>query len=198
MKKQIPNILSVTRIPLALSLFFVRDIIWLFILIYFICITTDILDGFLSRHFHWESDFGAKVDGTADLIFIFTAMICAILMIKDRPQFNISEILPLKIIIAIAATIFYKFVNAVFGKIKFKKWCFIHNFGGKFVGGIAFCTIPLCLWLDRVPGFMIPLILIGTVLGLVDETLTLILSKDFEPDTLFFFLANKEKKEKHT
>ena len=68
--KQIPNLLSVSRIILCLPLLLVDAMTVPFWVIYLIAGLTDTLDGFLARRWGVESKFGARLDGLADFVFV--------------------------------------------------------------------------------------------------------------------------------
>ena len=68
--KQIPNILSASRIALCLPLLMVDAMTVPFWVLYVIGGTTDMLDGFLARRWGVESKFGARLDGLADFVFV--------------------------------------------------------------------------------------------------------------------------------
>ena len=68
--KQIPNILSASRIALCLPLLLVDAMTLPFWVLYLIAGLTDILDGFLARRWGVESKFGARLDSLADFVFV--------------------------------------------------------------------------------------------------------------------------------
>ena len=68
--KQIPNLLSASRIALCLPLLLVDAMTMPFWVLYVIAGTSDILDGFLARRWGVESKFGARLDSLADFIFV--------------------------------------------------------------------------------------------------------------------------------
>ena len=72
MLRQIPNILSVSRIGFSLFSFFlvITGERWFeaFILLV-IALLTDLFDGWLARRFHWESVTGKHLDNIGDTIF---------------------------------------------------------------------------------------------------------------------------------
>ena len=70
--KQIPNLLSVSRIILCLPLLLVDAMTMSFWVRYVIAGTTDILDGFLARRWGVVSKFGARLDSLADFVFVLT------------------------------------------------------------------------------------------------------------------------------
>ena len=93
MKKNIPNILTVSRIA-AMLIFVVlasladvsvisdKDyVLWLRLIAYVLAILagiTDLLDGYLARRFKVVSDFGALMDPLADKIFVTATMLMAV------------------------------------------------------------------------------------------------------------------------
>ena len=68
--KQIPDLLSASRIALCLPLLLVDTMTVPFWLLYVTAGTTDMLDGFLARRWGVESKFGARLDSLADLVFV--------------------------------------------------------------------------------------------------------------------------------
>ena len=72
--RNIPNILSLSRIVLSFGMFFVaqkpRVLFWVIV----VCSITEALDGFLARRLHCESDLGARLDSLGDLLF-FSALV---------------------------------------------------------------------------------------------------------------------------
>ena len=70
--KQIPNILSILRLALSLLAFLLVIIYhqWLVaFLLLTLALSSDWLDGWLARKFHWESSLGKKLDNIGDTVF---------------------------------------------------------------------------------------------------------------------------------
>ncbi len=81
--KNIPNILSVTRICLVfvfVALFFTNHI-YAALIIFLLAGATDVVDGYLARRNNWISNLGKILDPVADKLMQFTVLIC--LCIKD-------------------------------------------------------------------------------------------------------------------
>lgn len=70
-----PNGLTISRMVGAIILLFFPPMTTPFVLIYILCGVTDALDGFSARTLHLESQYGARLDGTADALFIFACLI---------------------------------------------------------------------------------------------------------------------------
>lgn len=80
MLKQLPNILTISRIvllPVLIGLFFVEGstAAWTALWIYIFCAVTDFFDGFLARKYGTTSNFGTFLDPISDKI-----MVAALLM----------------------------------------------------------------------------------------------------------------------
>ena len=80
MLKQLPNILTVSRIallPVLIGLFFIdgRAAAWTALWIYVFCAVTDFLDGYLARKFGSTSNFGTFLDPISDKIMVASLLI---------------------------------------------------------------------------------------------------------------------------
>ena len=75
MKKNIANIVTFTRIIGTCVMCFTNVLTPPFYIAYVYSGLSDVLDGFLARRLHIESDFGRKLDSISDLIFYTTMVI---------------------------------------------------------------------------------------------------------------------------
>jgi len=73
--RNIPNILSVARIILSLSLFFIPVMSVPFQVIYVLAFVTDMVDGNLARATGTTSELGAKLDSYADAVYLAAALL---------------------------------------------------------------------------------------------------------------------------
>ena len=80
--KQLPNMISILRIPLSIAALVVPPFSVLFWIFYLSSGLTDMLDGFLARKLHLESGFGAKLDSIADFAFAVSMTIFAVINIR--------------------------------------------------------------------------------------------------------------------
>ena len=64
-----PNICTMLRIVGTVGLLLIRPLTLPFYLLYTFCGITDVLDGTIARATNSTSEFGARLDGIADLIF---------------------------------------------------------------------------------------------------------------------------------
>ncbi|MCL2301346.1 MAG: CDP-alcohol phosphatidyltransferase family protein [Firmicutes bacterium] len=81
MKRHIPNILSASRVILS-PLLLIPAIVSrpaIYLPLYIIIFSTDILDGRIARRLHIESELGAKIDSAGDILF-FACAICSVVI----------------------------------------------------------------------------------------------------------------------
>ena len=126
--KQIPNILSASRIALCLPLLLADAMTVPFWELYVIAGTTDILDGLLARRWGVESKFGAKLDSLADFVFVLAVGY------KLFPWLKLSDELWMMIgLIALVKT-----VNAISSYVVKHKIEFLHTKANKLTGFLLF------------------------------------------------------------
>ena len=134
--KRIPSIISALRIPGAICLLFIHPASVAFWVIYGLCGTSDMLDGYLARKLHAESKTGAVLDSVADICFVAC---CAIQLI---PVMQI----PTWLWIWAGVIIVIKIVNQVSARIVFKRFCFPHTKANKLTGILLFIASPMLFW----------------------------------------------------
>lgn len=126
------NAFSYSRIILSVVLLFVPTLSPTFYLLYILAGLTDMIDGAVARKTYTASEFGAKLDTAADLIF---AIICLIKIIHFIG-------IPAWLYVWIAIIALIKLLNIVSGYIMQKKFAAVHTFMNKFTGTILF-ILPL-------------------------------------------------------
>ena len=183
--KHIPNIISLLRIPLSLSLLlFIHDY-YIFIVLYFLCGISDVLDGYIARKMNLQSTSGAKLDSIAD--FIMYAVVIVVLCLWDSNA--IVDFIPFLVSVAML-----RGVNIGIVYCKFHQLAIIHTIGNKIVGLIVY-SIPFIyifmgsftfLW------FILPLLIIGPL----EETYIILRMKKMDLDRkgLFFSERSADKK----
>lgn len=138
--RQIPNCLSVARMALAPAAFAFRDHAIPFVVFYLLCALTDVLDGFLARRLHAESEAGARLDSAADIVFYATLV--ALLAVKALA----AVVAWLPAILAIATI---RVATLAVSRVRFGRAGSVHTYGNKLAG---FCV------------YLLPLFISGTVL----------------------------------
>ena len=129
--KQIPNILSASRIALCLPLLMVDAMTVPFWVLYVIGGTTDMLDGFLARRWGVESKFGARLDSLADFVFVLAVGYKLFPWLK----------LPATLWMMIGLIAMVKIANAVSAYIVKHKMVFLHTKANKLTGFLLFVGV---------------------------------------------------------
>ena len=132
MIKHIANIVTGFRILSSVLLFFFPTFSVEFYIIYILSAFSDMIDGTIARKINATSEFGAKIDTVADLVFFTVSFI------KILPAINIPGwLLIWGIIIAII-----KIGNIIWGYISQKQLIALHTIMNKATGLLLF-LLPL-------------------------------------------------------
>ena len=129
--KQIPNILSASRIVLCLPLLLVDAMTVPFWLLYVVAGTTDMLDGFLARRWGVESRFGARLDSLADFVFVLAVGYKLFSWLK----------LPAALWMMIGLIALVKIGNAISAYMVKHRIAFLHTKANKLTGFLLFIGI---------------------------------------------------------
>lgn len=128
----VANSITVSRILLSLTLRFFSPYSLLFAASYLLCGVTDVLDGFAARKLYTESEQGAMLDSTADLLF---AIVYAV---RILPLLSV----PLWIWVWTLIIAAVKITGIMIGSKKAHKLWMEHSFGNKLTGFLLF-LLPL-------------------------------------------------------
>ena len=134
MKKQIANIITISRILSCIYLLLCPVFSISFYIMYLFCGITDMADGIIARKTKSISELGARLDTIADSVFAAVCFI-KILPLMQFPTWLWTWI----VIIAII-----KIGNVVWGLISSKKLVSIHTIWNKVTGFLLF-LLPLTL-----------------------------------------------------
>ena len=129
--KQIPNLLSMSRIVLCLPLLLVDAMTLPFWTLYVTAGTTDMIDGFLARRWGAESKFGARLDSLADFVFVL------VVGYKLFPYLK----LPTTLWMMIGLIALVKTVNAISSYVVNHRIEFLHTKANKLTGFLLFIGI---------------------------------------------------------
>ena len=134
--KRLPNVISMLRIAGSIGLLFCDVKGWPFWSLYVLCGLSDILDGWLARRLHAETEAGAILDSVADIVFVAC---CAtrLLPVLEIPAW-------LWVWAGIIVTI--KIINQISALAVCKRFCFPHTVANKQTGLLLFLTVPGILW----------------------------------------------------
>lgn len=122
---------------------------------YLLCGVTDVLDGFLARKLHTESEKGAMLDSAADLIFT------VVYAVKILPLLNI----PLWIWIWTAIIATAKITSILIASKKAHKLSIEHSFGNKLTGLLLyFLPLSVCVADVKYTATLVCAVATGTVI----------------------------------
>ncbi len=132
------NVITLIRIGLAISLLFIRKYSPLFLILYSICGFTDILDGYIARKTKTESNFGARLDTIADLLFFIVMFIIMFdIFFKD-----------IVCIIFIVIILLIRILSIIIVLKKYNKFAILHTYTNKITGLLLF-FIPYFIYLNN-------------------------------------------------
>lgn len=171
MFKNLPNVLSVSRIFLAISLFFIPVMSVPFQVIYVLTFVTDMLDGNIARLTNTTTELGASLDSFADIFFL------AAFLFLVFPWMEPSMVLVIMAIVIVVA----KLVSFLWVKIATGTVHTFHNIISK-VGFFGLMILPFvfmhvgesALWVEMV---------VMLAAGAYDYVLAYRAIKDFRADS---------------
>lgn len=120
----------------VLLLFFPLDTIW-FLITYTFAGVTDVLDGWIARKTGNASEFGARLDSIADLLFY------GVLLIRLFPL--LYQILPGEIWYAVLGIIVVRFASYAIAAVKYHYFASLHTWLNKLTGAAVF-LLPYVLF----------------------------------------------------
>lgn len=137
MKRHIPNIITLSRIPMAVALPFVQSSSAVFWALYLLCGLSDVLDGAVARLAGTVSRLGERLDTIADIIFV------AMWMVLFIPTVNVGNWL--WIWTGVIALI--KVVNVISGLAMKKGFVAKHTPANKATGILLF-ILPMVILME--------------------------------------------------
>ena len=134
MKKHIANFITICRIFGSILLLFFPVFSSCFYSLYLFCGLTDMVDGTIARKTNTTSEFGAKLDAVADVIFV------SVSLVKFLPVMDIPKWMWIWILFIAGIRV----GNMIFGVISRKKWVALHTVMNKLTGLLLF-LLPLTI-----------------------------------------------------
>ena len=128
------NIITVVRILCSIGMLFVPVFSPAFYALYIAAGVSDMVDGTIARKTGTVSDFGSKLDTTADIVLV------TVCLIKMIPVLRI----PVWLYIWIAVIALIKAINIVSGYVMKKRFVTVHTVMNK-IAGILLFVLPLTL-----------------------------------------------------
>ena len=145
------NIISASRILISIVLLFFPAFSPAFYILYITAGITDMIDGSVARKTGKVSEFGAKLDSIADIVFV---VIC---LVKLLPVIHI----PLWLYVWIGIIVLIRIVNIVSGFIVQNRFVMLHTVMNKVTGFLLF-ILPLTLRFVELKYSAIPVCAVAT------------------------------------
>ena len=176
--KYIANIITAVRIAAAVLMLFTVPLSVPFFVFYTLGGVSDMADGAVARRLGTAGVLGARLDSLADLLFFVSAAVKLLPALWDA--------LPVYALWAVCIIAGVKCVTAVFGAVKFRRFCFLHTYMNKLTGAAVF-LLPYFL---RV-GFFAALVY--TVCGIaflaaVEEFICAVRMTEYNPEVKGIFI----------
>lgn len=141
-KAKLPNIITSLRIAGTAGLLFTVPLTPLYFAIYTLCGLSDVLDGWLARHTGAASDFGARLDSIADLLF-YTVMIIKLMPI-------LWQLLPGAFWVLLGAVLLIRLSAYGVAARRYGRFAALHTYMNKLTGAVVF-LLPYVLRLPFAP-----------------------------------------------
>ncbi len=191
--KQIPNILTASRILIAIIILFIKPFSIAFYIIYAYCGVSDLFDGVIARAIKNESSFGSLLDTIGDVLLTWTGS-----FVTFRYMYVVDHLEIWGMLAAVLSIYVVRTIGALITLGRFKKFAMLHTIGNK-IGMILLFLFPLFYeLLSGVGGAEITLYVICgiCVLAAIEEVAIEIISKEFNENikSVFQLLPNKKVK----
>ncbi len=145
MKKYLtaPNVLTCLRICGTVTILFLPPLSLSFFAVYIFCCTTDIVDGVLARMTGTASDFGARLDSVADILFY------TVVLIRLFPA--LFEMLPAVVWWIVGGVLILRLCAYAAAAIRYRRFAAVHTYLNKLTGFVLFALPFLMLTPAAVP-----------------------------------------------
>ncbi len=153
----LPNMITFVRILGTICLLFVRPFTLAFYIIYTISGCSDVLDGWVARATKSTSEFGAKLDSVADLLFY------AMMLIRILPL--LLKILPGWIWYCIGLVLLVRLCAYLTAALKYHCFATLHTYFNKLTGFVVF-LIPYVMELEIITEYSVGICVIGGISSL--------------------------------
>lgn len=128
------NVITGIRILVSAVLLFCPVFSPIFYVLYLIAGLSDMVDGIIARKTDSVSEFGSRLDGVADFVFVAVCLI-RVLSVLD---------IPIWLYVWTAVIFFVKIINIISGYVMQKKYVAVHTTMNKATGVLLF-IVPLTL-----------------------------------------------------
>lgn len=171
------DIITLFRIAGTAGLAFLKPFSTAFLCLYSITGLTDIADGMLARRTATASDFGARLDSIADLLFY------AVTLFRVFP--SLWSTLPKSIWFAVAAVITLRISAYITAALKYRRFASLHTYLNKLTG-LAVFFIPFLLVTRYSVGYCIAVSAIAALASL-EELIIHLISREYNANAKSVF-----------
>ena len=133
----LPNSITAARMAGTAALLLVRPLTPGFYILYTLTGLTDVLDGWIARRTGTASDFGARLDSAADLLF-YTVVLCRLLPILDVRM-------PPEIWYAVGGVLLLRLLGYAVAAVRYRRFAALHTKLNKLTG---LCVFSIAYLLD--------------------------------------------------
>lgn len=172
------DIITFLRIAGTIMLLVLQPLSAEFFLIYVLTGLTDVLDGWIARKRKTASDFGARLDSIADLLFYIIMMFRVFPLLWNK--------LPGHIWFAVAVIVAVRLTAYLTAVVKYHRFASVHTYLNKLTG-IAVFLVPFLLVTDYAVGFCRLVCVVAMVASFEELTIHL-QRRERCPDTKSIFI----------
>lgn len=156
-KLNVANLLTLLRIAGTIAIVALRPFSAPFLWVYALTGLTDVLDGWIARKTHTASDFGARLDSIADLLFY------AVMLLRIFPF--LWDTLPKGIWYIVAIILFIRISAYIVAAVKYRRFASLHTYLNKLTGMAVF-LIPFLFVTRYAVGYCLTVSVIAAISSL--------------------------------
>lgn len=158
--KHVPNIITLSRILLSLTLLLLYDQPWLFFVIYLLAGISDMLDGYVARSYGVQSNFGATLDTLADACLF---LVCLIVLILSDIHW------PLWLTLSVILVGLIRIINAIITRIRFQRFSIMHTILNKITGFLLWLGFPAVAFNNNLTPVISAILVIIALISSMEE-----------------------------
>ncbi|MBR2349178.1 MAG: CDP-alcohol phosphatidyltransferase family protein [Clostridia bacterium] len=189
--KQIPNILTASRVLIAIIILFIKPFSIAFYVIYAWCGISDLFDGVIARAIKVESSLGSLLDTIGDVLLTLTGS-----FVTFKYMYQVDNLTIWGPLAAVLSIFVFRAIGAIVTLARFKKFAMLHTIGNK-VGMILLFLIPLFYELVGTVGAPIFIYAVSGVciLSAIEEIVIELIAKEFNENvkSIFQLIGKKAK-----
>lgn len=167
----IPCLITCVRMVGTLLMLFTAPFSSAFYIIYTISGISDVVDGYVARKTNQTTEFGAKLDSIADILFY------AVMVFKIFPA--LLSKLPFGFWCAVVAVVIVRICAYIVAAVKFKCFASLHTYMNKLTGFASF-TLPYAAPFKALFGFCVGVWVLAAI-AWMEELIIHIKSKEYNP-----------------